>query len=434
MSNDLALDSLIVVGLNHKTAPLHIRERLSLDSDHKRSITQGLKTQLDRGTVVVSTCNRVEFYGVEAQQDPPQFGIDASILNSITHVCDLPASELSEHLYVHRGEAALHHLFRVASSLDSLVVGEPQILGQLKEALEESKALQAEGELGALMERAFQVARRVRSQTGIARHVVSVSSVAVRLARHIFEDLSERTALLIGAGEMGELAARHLCQGGVGRLLVANRNLDRAVKLAEALEGSPRPLTALPELLVSADIVISSTGAREPIITKSMIQTALKARKYRPLFIIDIAVPRDVHPSVNHLENVYVYDVDDLSQIADENKAQRAEEANAAEELIKEEIAKFKLEQAKRKLGPLLAEIRSSVHEIKGQELERILTKAGGVSSDEEKRLRLLGDRLTNKILHNVLVGAKSFADDSRRDLALEVISVLFNLNTDDRS
>ncbi len=433
MSSALATDHLIVVGLNHKTAPLHIREQLALQGESKAELIKTLKRRLSGGTMVVSTCNRVEFYGLSSTLSLGEEGLtDHQVLEMISDVvserCQIPIDELIKHFYIHRGDEALHHIFRVASSLDSLVIGEPQILGQLKEALEESQSFETSGDLSILMERAFLVARRVRNQTGISKHVVSVSSIAVRLARHIFEDLSERTALLIGAGEMGELAARHLHQDGVGRLLVANRNLDRAVALAEKLNGSPRALSELSELLVTADIVITSTGSQEPIITPEIAQAALKSRKYRPLFIIDIAVPRDVDPRVNRLENIYVYDVDDLSQIADENMAQRANEATIAEELVKEELLKFHRERAQRNLGPLITALRTKVHTLKTQEIDWALSKEVVMNQAQEKLLRQMGDRLTNKILHDVLTGLKSLAHHPQSEDVIEVVSTLFKL------
>ena len=425
MPSEMTTNELIVVGLNHKTAPLHIRERLAFASEQKKELIQALYQTFVDGTVLLSTCNRVEFYGMTSTQG----SLDAQVVKAFAEIAQLSHQDLQKHVYVHQGDGALKHLFRVASSLDSLIVGEPQILGQLKEALEESKTLQTSGHLNPLMEKAFLVARKVRSQTGIAKHVVSVSSVAVRLARHIFDDLGDRTALLIGAGEMGELAARHLRQDGVGKLLVANRSIDRAATLASELGGSPRTLDELPELLVTADIVIASTGARKPIITLPLAQAALKARKYRPLFIIDIAVPRNVEPQINELENFYVYDVDDLSQIADENKAQRALEAQAAEELIHEEVNKFHRVQAQKSLGPLLAEVRQSVHSLKEQELDWLLSKLN--DSQQEKLIKQFADRLTNKLLHQVLSGLKTYAGSENEHQAVHIASTLFGIEQD---
>ena len=426
MTNDLTTNDLLVVGLNHKTAPLHFREQLALAPSAKAALTQSLKQYFERGSVILSTCNRVEFYTL-AQKGNPKGSED--IVTLLSQECQLSQEELQKHLYAYQANDALHHLFRVASSLDSLVVGEPQILGQLKEALEESRLLNCSGQLGSLMERAFLVARRIRNQTGIAKHVVSVSSIAVKLALHIFENLQDKTVLLIGAGEMAELAAKHLCQEGVGRLLVANRNLERASKLAENLGGSPRTLQELPVLLSQADIVISSTGSREPIIDFKMAQDAVRARKYKPLFMIDIAVPRDIARDVSDLENIYVYDVDDLSQIADQNHTQRQDEAQEAERLVKLELNKFYRESAQRQLGPMISAVRQQVHQTKEQELSWALDKLE--SPADQAILKKFGERLSNKFLHNITIGIKRFADHPQRDEMLNLVAELFALNHD---
>lgn len=424
MTNDPTANDLLVVGLNHKTAPLHIREQLALAPLAKAELTKSLTQDFEQGAVVLSTCNRVEIYTLASKGNPKNLKL---ILRLLADQCQLSQEELQKHLYTRQADDALHHLFRVASSLDSLVVGEPQILGQLKEALEESRVLECSGLLSTLMERAFLVARRVRSQTGISKHVVSVSSIAVKLALHIFEDLQDKTVLLIGAGEMAELAAKHLCQEGVGRLLVANRSLERAARLAESLGGSPRTLQELPVLLTQADIVISSTGSHEPIIDFHMAQGVVRARKYKPLFMIDIAVPRDIARDVSELENIYVYDVDDLSQIADQNHAQRKAEAQEAERLVKLELAKFHKESAQRQLGPMIASVRQQVHRTKEQELDWALDKLD--SAADQAILKQFGDRLSNKLLHNITLGIKRFADHPQRDDMLNLVAELFAIN-----
>ena len=427
MTNDLTTNELLVVGLNHKTAPLHIREQLALAPSAKAALIKSLKQDFEQGSVVLSTCNRVEFYTLA-----PKGNLKSSedILSLLADQCQLSQEELQKHLYAYQADNALHHLFRVASSLDSLVVGEPQILGQLKEALEESRSLECSGQLSTLMERAFLVARRVRSQTGISKHAVSVSSIAVKLALHIFEALQDKTVLLIGAGEMAELAAKHLCQEGVGRLLVANRSIERAAKLAEALGGSPRTLQELPILLAQADIVISSTGSRDPIIDYHMAQGVVKARKYKPLFMIDIAVPRDIARNVSDLENIYVYDVDDLSQIANQNHAQRQAEAQEAEHLVRLELSKFHKESAQRQLGPIIASVRQQVHKTKELELDWAFDKLN--SPADQAILKQFAERFSNKLLHNITVGIKRFADQPQRDDMLNLVAELFGINQAD--
>jgi len=419
---------LVVFGLNHKTAPLHIRERLALREEEQATLALQANELCCEEAFLLSTCNRVELYGAlkEGATGEPA---EQALSGLFAAHASLELSELTPHLYHYQGDEALLHLLRVASSLDSMVVGEPQILGQLKGAYERCRDEGATARLlSALMDQALSVAKRVRTHTEIGRSVVSISSVAVNLAEQIFEQLTESSVLLVGAGEMGELAAQHLLQAGVGRLFVANRSLERASSLAERLGGHPRDLTELPELLTSADIVITSTGAHGYLITKDLIAKRLKARKYRPLFLIDISVPRNIEPSVNELENVYVYDVDDLNEIASQNKASRAREANAAEEMVLEELKRLKGLQAKRELGPTLKAIREQVHELKRAELEWAAPRLAELTPEQQKLVEQLAERLSNKLLHGVMTGLKGYAERPERALAIEVAEQLFGL------
>ena len=423
---------LLVFGLNHKTAPIHVRERLALtETDQPQLALEATRSGI-REAMLLSTCNRVELYGAldptaHTTASESTIRLEETLIDLLAKRSQLSAVELRPHVYLHRGDQALIHLFRVASSLDSMVIGEPQILGQLKSAFERCREAGVTGHaLNMLMERAFTVARKVRSQTGIGQNVVSISSVAVNLARHIFDDLSKRTALLIGAGEMGELAAQHLKTEGVSRLLVANRNFERAADLAGRLGGRPRRLDELFELLCRADIVITSTGAREYLITSSMILKVLKARKYKPLFLIDIAVPRNIDPSINEIDNVYLYDVDDLNGISDENKAHRAREAEDAETLVIAEVARYHQERAQRQLSPAIVAIRERTHQLKALEIEWANAKLSELSADDLKTVAQLGDRLTNKILHQVTTTLKRYAESPQRDQVVEIALNLF--------
>ena len=437
MSSDSNIHEFIVVGLNHKTAPLYLREKLALDDERQGELISELNTAPRDGVILLSTCNRVEVYcsvkyeSLRSSTEAINLSspVISTIVSALASFSAINEAELRDHLYLHCGDRALTHLFRVASSLDSLVIGEAQILGQFRKALDLSNSRKSTGHLSSFMERAFTVARRIRRDTGIGKNVVSVSSIAVRLARHIFEDLSERSVLLVGAGEMGELAARHLCQEGVGRLLVANRHLERAAELAQQLGGHPRLLRELPKLLEEADIVITSTGAREPLVNKKLAQRVIKARKYRPIFFIDIAVPRNVDPRVNRLDNIYVYDVDDLTQIAQDNLAQREAEANAAEALVLEEVKRFHSVRAQRSLGPTIAEVRTRVHQLKEQELMWAISKSDELTQEQEKLMRRFGERFANKVLHDVVMGMKSYAHQPERSQMLDVISKLFALD-----
>lgn len=420
---------LLILGLNHKTAPIHIRERLAFKEEEQVRLALEVNQLGYAESFLLSTCNRVELYSLTSAEADSALRSLEQVRGLIASRASIDSQELSPHLYIYQGQEALHHLLRVASSLDSMVVGEPQILGQLKGAYERCREGGATGRtLSGLMDQALTVAKRVRTKTEIGRSVVSISSVAVNLAEQIFGTLQESAALLVGAGEMGELAAQHLIQAGVSRLLVANRSLSRATDLSERLGGHPRALSELPELLTHADIVITSTGAHGYLITKELVAKTLKARKYRPLFLIDISVPRNIEPSVNDHENVYVYDVDDLNQIAAENKATRAREAEAAEELVLRELERLQSLKAKRELGPVIKAIRAQVHQIKDEELTRVEPKLSELSAEQQRAVQQLAERLCNKLLHEVLTGLKSYAEHPQRELAIEVSERLFGL------
>ncbi len=421
------MTELLVLGLSHKTAPVEIRERFAIDA---AALPQAATRAREAGCVesfVLSTCNRVEIYAAVNDAD----AIGDRLPDVLAAAGDVRA--LRRHAYHHRGADAVHHLFRVAASLDSLVVGEPQILGQLKTAYETCRGAGLTGPaLNRTLHRAFAVAKRVRSQTGIGRHSVSIASVAVALARQIFGDLQTRVAALVGAGKMGELAARHFVQTGVGELLVANRSFSRAHDLAARLGGHPRELDELPRLLVESDIVVTSTGARGFLIDRKMMKRAMKARKYRPVFLVDIAVPRNVDPKVNDLDNVYVYDVDDLTSVADENLASRRREAEQAEVLVRQEAERFLREIAGDAVKPTIIALRRKADAIKRAELERSRRHLGGLDARQLESIERLADGIVNKLLHDVLTGLKrSAADPGPIDLA-EAARLLHQLELDE--
>ena len=422
---------LIVFGLNHKTAPIQLRERFALKDEDQPIFAKKARDFGCEEALLLSTCNRVELYGTTALKEINAKRFKHTLLQLLSQESGISIEDLDPHVYLYLENDAFHHLFRVASSLDSMVIGEPQILGQLKSAFERCKEAETTGRtLNRYLERAFAVAKRVRNQTGIGRSVVSISSVAVHLARHIFDDLSHRKVLLVGAGEMGELAAHHLVQEGVGHLLVANRNFNRAVDLANRLEGTPRRLDELDQLLIQADIIITSTGARNYLITPNQIQKAIKARKYRPLFLIDIAVPRNVDPKVNELENIYVYDVDDLNQIAKENRAHRQKEAESAEQLIQEEVESFQLErQSTHSLKPTIIALKSHIEDLKAQEIQWARRKLKDVPEEDLKRVEQMGHRFANKILHSIYRSLKQ-ADPAQAHRLVESLHTLFPLES----
>ena len=386
---------LLLVGVSHRTAPVAVRERLAVEPD----AVDGALAELTalpsvREAVMVSTCNRVELYVAADDADEAAAGL-ADVLARRAAV---GVVELDEHLYQHRDAAAVRHLFRVAASLESLVVGEPQILGQVKQAYDTAVRC---GTAGALLracfeEGAFRVARRVRRETGIAKNPVSVSSVAVDLARQVFSDFSKRRVLVVGAGKMSELAARNLRQHGA-TLTVTNRTRARAEDLAQRFGASVADWSDLAGALAAADIVIASTGAQRPVLTLELIKDVRRMRRGQPLCLLDIAVPRDVDPEAGKLDGVYLFDIDDLQKQANEHRAERAEEAAEAETVVAEEHARFVKRWRSRQLGPTVTALRAHILSIAQAEAQRLF---GGLGEREKKAALDLAESIAKKILH----------------------------------
>jgi glutamyl-tRNA reductase len=389
---------LLVIGLNHRTAPVHVRERLAfgderLDEGNRRLYaTEGIDE-----AAIVSTCNRIEV--LVASSDPDR------AVEQVTRFLEEenadPSISLAPHLYKHRGRDAVRHVFRVASSLDSMVVGEPQILGQLKEAYARAASVGSTGTvLHRCFHKAFSVAKRVRTETGIASRAVSVSSAAVELASKIFDHLQGKTAMLIGAGEMGELAARHLMAHGVGGMIVANRTFDRALELAREFQATPVPFDEFTRYLHMADIVIGCTAANDFILTVGAAQAALREKKGRPIFCIDLGVPRNFDPAINELSNAYLYDVDDLSAVAEENLGERAHEAEKAELIVNREVEVFCRWLSHLAVVPTIVALREKVETIRLGELQKALNALGELTTEERKVIETLTSGIVNKILH----------------------------------
>ncbi|MGQ0504282.1 MAG: glutamyl-tRNA reductase [Myxococcaceae bacterium] len=400
---------LLCIGLSHKSAPVSVRERLALSEDRQLETLKALQ-QSGAEAFLVSTCNRVEFY-VAGQ----------GTLRSDTRnlIASVAGTEALDHLYEHEGDAALTHLFRVSSSLDSMVLGEPQILGQVKEAYElaRSNGL-ARGELSRACQAAFASAKRVRSETGIGRAAISMASAAVSLAQKMFGSLSGRTVLLVGAGEVAELAARHLKTAGASNLYVINRTLSRAEALAADVGAQAKPFEDLIPLLVPADVVICSTASPTPILTAERVAPILKARKFRPLFMVDLAVPRDIDPPVGKLAGVYAYDVDDIQKVVHENEAARASEAARAEVIISEEISRFIRDKGIRDGVPVLAALRARADQIARSELEKTLSQIGEALTEKQRRsVEAMASAIVNKILHppTAKLRAVGAEDDANR-------------------
>jgi glutamyl-tRNA reductase len=384
-----------LIGLNHKTAPVEIRERFALASPGPEDpIPLG---EAVRECMILSTCNRVEILAVSALDDPVPY-----LLERWAGSRGETRETLAPHVYVHRGEAAVRHLFSVASSLDSMILGEPQILGQIKDAyraaLERNSARTV---LNRLLHKSFSVAKRVRSETNIAASAVSVSYAAVELAKRIFGDMRGISVLLVGAGEMAELAAVHFLNAGVQTLRVCNRTAERARQLASVFGGDTAPFEDLPAALAQADIVLSSTGSREPIITLEIMRPLLRKRRNRPMFFIDIAVPRDIDPLVNTLDNIYLYDIDDLKGVVEENQAQRKEEAVKARALVNEETGGFCRWLAFLDLQPTIVDIIRRGERIAGEELERTLKRLGPLSEEQRETVAAMAAAIVKKLNHD---------------------------------
>ena len=420
------IERLFVAGLSHRTAPIAVREQLVVDEDKLREILADLT---GRGTcaevMIVSTCNRVEVYGVA---EVPGEARGAAFRQMGAHRgLGLPA--LEPLLYSKDGAEAVQHAFRVASSLDSMVLGEPQILGQVKDAFALAQSCRTVGPvLHSLMSQAFAVAKRVRSDTEVGRHAVSVSFAAVELARKIFEGLDGRSVLLVGAGEMGELAARHFQDHGTLPVYVANRTASRAQALARDLAGTPVPFEDLFSVMAQVDIVITSTAAGEVIITAGDVARVLPGRRGRPLFFIDISVPRNVDPAVNDLDNVFVYDVDDLRSVVEANVRERQRQAQQAESLVEREVAKFADRLRSLEVVPTIVSLREKLEEIRKAELGRTLSRLPGADEATRQALEALSQGIVNKILHAPTVKLRDSSKAGHGHRWIEVISELFGL------
>lgn len=417
---------LIVVGLNHNTAPIHIRECLAFPENKMEDALFKVHTIPSvKENMIVSTCNRVEVYAATRETDKAILDLK----HFLSQFHGLPLKEFEKTLYSFMGEEAVKHIFRVASSLDSMVVGEPQVLGQIKSAYEMAVESKTSGIiLHRLLHRAFHVAKRVRTETKIGDSAVSVSSVAVELAQKIFETLEKKTVLLIGAGEMCELAARHLISGGVEKVLVTNRTYERAVSLAQEFKGETIPFDEMNQGLKKVDIVISATDAPQYLIRHDQMAKVIKERKQKPIFFIDIADPRDIEPSVGDIENVYLYNIDDLKKVADENVKDRRKEAQKAEAIVQDEVIKFVNWYHSLEVTPTIVALRNKFEEIRKKELEKTLSLHPNLSEKEKKSLEALTSAIINKILHTPSTLLKQSNEEAMADLYLDTLRTLFQL------
>ncbi|OGP76920.1 MAG: glutamyl-tRNA reductase [Deltaproteobacteria bacterium RBG_16_64_85] len=425
------MSSIVIVGLNHRTAPVEIRERLAFPADTIGHSLRGLveREEIVEG-IILSTCNRVEVC-VLAGGESYKGATAVKEFLSATH--GIARDELNGYLYHYEGEEAVKHLFRVSSSLDSMVLGEPQILGQVKDAYGYAAEFRTIGPiLDKFYTKAFSVAKRVRTETKVASSAVSVSYAAVELAKKIFGNLKDKTAMLIGAGEMCELAARHLLSAGVKRILVTNRTFERAVKLAGEFDGMPVRFDELLSHLKMADIILSSTGAPHFILKKEDVEEVLRIRKNRPMFFIDMAVPRDIDPDANQIDNVYVYDIDDLNNVIETNLEERQKEAARAEEIVSAEVRNFLRWLEAQQVTPTIVMLRRKFEEVKNAEVAKAIAMLGPEDPKTKKVVESLATSILNKVLHPPITALKKDVDGRDVTELVATVRELFDLPEND--
>ncbi|HET6352517.1 MAG TPA: glutamyl-tRNA reductase [Coriobacteriia bacterium] len=418
---------LTLVGLSHKTAPVAIREKLTFPAHvQEDALARLVESDAVAEAVIVSTCNRTEIYAVTAAgYDGP-----AAIIDYMADYHDLDRAELVRYLYVSEGEAVVRHLFRVVASLDSMVLGEAQILGQVKDAYEHSSVNGTSGRVfHKLFRQSFEVGKRVRTETEIGENAVSISYAAIELAKKVFETLEGRSVLILGAGKMSELTAKHLCANGVKKVLVANRTYERAEELAVKFGGEAIRYDELFDRMSEADIVISSTAATHYVITKDRVAAAAKHRR-DPLFLIDIAVPRDIDPACSSVADVFLYDIDDLNGVVSANLEERMVEAKRAEVIIEEEMAEFEHWLDSMEVVPTIAAIRAKADTMRAEELEKAMKRLGGLSEKELKTVEALSCAIVNKMLHGPTARLKNIAAEKDGYTYVEAARVLYGLDS----
>jgi glutamyl-tRNA reductase len=422
------MSRIAICGLSHRTAPVEVREKMALPAPSiptaltELNLQEGVKESL-----ILSTCNRVEL----ALALDDSASLNDALSQFLEKQSSLKLSTVDQYLYKLEGRDAVRHLFRVASSLDSMVVGEPQILGQLKDAYSLAKEMgTVSSHLDQLVTRAFHVAKRVRSETEIGESAVSVSYAAVELAREIFGNLAGSKVMLIGAGKMSELAARHLRNQGAKQIYVTNRTYDRAVDLARLFEGWIVDFATFRQTLPSVDIIITSTGAREPILTREDMKLVMKARRNKPVFIVDIAVPRNVEPSVNEIDNVFLYDIDDLQKVVDRNLRGREEAAEHAARIIEEEVQWLESRIREREVSPVIVSLQGKLEEVRAGELERYRTKLGAMSASQEEALEAITRGIINKIAHGAISELRRQGAQGNPTMSIEMIRRIFRLES----
>jgi len=425
------MDRLLLLGLNHGTAPLEVREKLALSSVRSRQALEALRRQFPAGEfVLLSTCNRVEIYCSRPAHGQPR---PETLIEFLASFHGLDASGFQGYLYQKAERQVVDHLFTVAASLDSMVLGETQILGQVRQAYDAARELSATGTmLNPLFQRAIAVGKQVMNQTSLSEGRMSIASVAVDYARGIFDDFADKTVLSIGAGKMAALVLKHIAELAPGRLLVANRTPEKAAALAGALHAQIVPFQQIGEYLAQADIVISSTGSSAPIITRAAYEKFLKARRYRPVFLIDIAMPRDIEAAVGKMDNVYLYNLDDLQKVVSSTQSQRKEAIEAARRIVRQQVDEFAMWHRTREMGPLIDALFRRAHRLAQEELARTIKKLPNISLEEKAHMDELARRIVNKLLHDPISNLRQ-AEPAHGSMTayLNVMEKLFDLGSE---
>ncbi len=423
------MSEIILMGLNHKTAPVQLREALAFTEEEALAALAEIKNQDEiKEVLIFSTCNRMEILFV-SHECLPADAVD-SIKNFISEYKKISISQFDDSFYTYFGDDAVKHIFRVASSLDSMIVGEPQILGQVKKAFRTSVTGRSSGViLNRLMHKSFNIAKRVRRETGIGDHAVSISYAAIELANKIFSDLGTKSVMLLGAGEMAELAVEYLITNGVKNICIANRTFCNAVNLAEKFNGTAVKFEERQTMLEKVDIIISSTGATQCILSADEVKKAMRHRKNRPLFFIDIAVPRDIDPDINKISNAYLYDIDDLNNIVNDNMEERQMEAVKGERLVEEAVVKFRRWLKNLKLVPTIVDLKTKINSITEAETKKTLGHLKNLSEDDIATIERMTQSIAGKLMHDPILFLKNIGDHRDHSLYLSLTRQLFNLN-----
>lgn len=414
------------VGLSYRTAPVEVRETLAVDAHTLPAVCQRLSADdTVEECLILSTCNRVEAMAVLKEHADG----DRALRSFLTGLARPSAAIQTEHFYALRGQESVRHLYRVAASLDSMVVGEPQILGQLKTAYATAKQTGSlHGALEMLVTRSFQVAKRVRTETGIGESAVSVSFAAVELAKRIFGNLRGKRVLILGAGKMSELAARHLRQSGAEHIFVTNRTYHRAVEIASVFHGESFPYEDLARRLPEMDIVIASSAAPHYVITQSLMRGVMDARRHRPTFLIDISVPRNIEPSVHSLDQVFLYDIDDLQKVVEDNRKERSARADRAEEIVREEVEKALIRLRAREAAPTIVRLQEQLERMRREEVDKALRKLGNASPEQTAAIEAITRSLVAKIAHGPIAEIRRHAADPEGAPLMDAIRRAFRL------